>query len=184
MILWMREFNQSGKGIIEFTGFDMQVLQVATQVVSTFVETADPTYLATVNSAYALAIQVYNAARSNSSQLLANYDAAVQAVTSVRQYLEAHRFDYALPGGISPRSRTGGSGTGGRSGARIVVLYEIEWWNKPPWNCRHLRHLPRPTDGCQHRLDNGTGSATYENRFVGSRLPRLTRARYDGLASG
>ena len=25
MILWMREFNQSGKGHIEFTGFDMQI---------------------------------------------------------------------------------------------------------------------------------------------------------------
>ena len=36
MILWMRDFNQSGKGRIEFTGFDMQTPNVAMQIVRDF----------------------------------------------------------------------------------------------------------------------------------------------------
>jgi erythromycin esterase len=36
MVLWMREFNKSGKGRVEFTGFDMQTPTVAQQIVSDF----------------------------------------------------------------------------------------------------------------------------------------------------
>ncbi len=45
MILWMREFNQSGKGHIEFTGFDMQTPTVSMDIVRSFIERSDPTYL-------------------------------------------------------------------------------------------------------------------------------------------
>jgi erythromycin esterase len=41
MILWMREFNQSGKGHIEFTGFDMQTPTMAAQNVRDFVMVND-----------------------------------------------------------------------------------------------------------------------------------------------
>ena len=44
MVLWMREFNRSGKGRVEFTGFDMQYPQVANDVVREFVVKADPEY--------------------------------------------------------------------------------------------------------------------------------------------
>src|SRR5258706_6709840 len=37
MILWMREFNKSGKGRVEFTGFDMQTPTVALEIVRDFV---------------------------------------------------------------------------------------------------------------------------------------------------
>ncbi len=36
MVQWMREFNQSGKGRVEFTGFDMQTPAVAVQIVRDF----------------------------------------------------------------------------------------------------------------------------------------------------
>src|SRR6266568_422706 len=49
MILWMREFNKSGKGHIEFTGFDMQTATVSMDIVRTFVQQNDPTYFDTVN---------------------------------------------------------------------------------------------------------------------------------------
>ena len=47
MIKWMRAFNQSGKGRIEFTGFDMQTPTVALDLARQFVAQNDPAYLAT-----------------------------------------------------------------------------------------------------------------------------------------
>lgn len=46
MVLWMREFNKSGKGRVEFTGFDMQTPAVAAGIARDFVAKADPDYLA------------------------------------------------------------------------------------------------------------------------------------------
>ena len=37
MVLWMREFNKSGKGRVQFTGFDMQTPDVAAGIVRDFV---------------------------------------------------------------------------------------------------------------------------------------------------
>src|SRR5439155_1457194 len=51
MIRWMREFNQSGKGRIEFTGFDMQTPAVAAQIVSNFASKNDPDYLPLIQQA-------------------------------------------------------------------------------------------------------------------------------------
>src|SRR5262249_20277662 len=53
MILWMREFNASGKGRIEFLGFDMQDPRVAAQNVRKFVARADPEYTQVLDGAYA-----------------------------------------------------------------------------------------------------------------------------------
>lgn len=44
MINWMRAFNASGKGRIEFTGFDMQTPTVSIELVKKFVKEKDPTY--------------------------------------------------------------------------------------------------------------------------------------------
>jgi erythromycin esterase-like protein len=52
LILWMREFNKSGKGHIEFTGFDMQTATVSMDIVRTFVQQHDAPYLETVNRTY------------------------------------------------------------------------------------------------------------------------------------
>ena len=41
MVLWMREFNKSGKGPLQFTGFDMQFPDVAAGIVRDFVDRAD-----------------------------------------------------------------------------------------------------------------------------------------------
>lgn len=48
MIEWMREFNRSGKGHIEFTGFDMQTSTVAAEIVHKYVAEHDASYLATL----------------------------------------------------------------------------------------------------------------------------------------
>lgn len=52
MVLWMREFNRSGKGRIEFTGFDMQTPNVAMQIVKDFVQKQDPGYAHEVTAKY------------------------------------------------------------------------------------------------------------------------------------
>ena len=46
MIKWMRAFDQSGKGRVEFTGFDMQTPAVALQIVRDFVGPNDEEYAA------------------------------------------------------------------------------------------------------------------------------------------
>ena len=51
MIQWMRAFNQSGKGRVQFTGFDMQTPTVAAENVRTFVAKHEPAYLAVVAEA-------------------------------------------------------------------------------------------------------------------------------------
>ncbi|MCH8148382.1 MAG: erythromycin esterase family protein [Planctomycetes bacterium] len=53
MVLWMREFNKSGKRKIEFTGFDMQTPDVAAQIVQDFVGKVDPKYAKVVAETYA-----------------------------------------------------------------------------------------------------------------------------------
>lgn len=55
MIRWMRRFNESGRGRVEFTGFDMQTPTVAMEVVRDFVAKHDQDYLDAVLSASNLA---------------------------------------------------------------------------------------------------------------------------------
>ena len=51
MIQWMRAFNQSGKGRVQFTGFDMQTPTVAAENVQKFVAKHEPAYLTAVTDA-------------------------------------------------------------------------------------------------------------------------------------
>jgi len=51
MIQWMRELNKSGKGRVQFTGFDMQTPDVAGVIVRDFVTKNDTTYLADLRKA-------------------------------------------------------------------------------------------------------------------------------------
>jgi erythromycin esterase len=52
MILWMHAFNRSGKGRIEFTGFDMQTPTVSLDIVRQFVQRYEPNYVKILNAAY------------------------------------------------------------------------------------------------------------------------------------
>jgi len=51
MIRWMRAFNASGKGRIQFTGFAMQTPTVALEAVRDFVSRHEPEYAPTVRDA-------------------------------------------------------------------------------------------------------------------------------------
>jgi erythromycin esterase len=94
MINWMRAYNQSGKGQIQFTGFDMQTGAVAMQNVRDFVTSADPGYLSTANGAFALATAVETNYMNGVSQPNSTVQAATDAVHAVRQYLTDHRSGY------------------------------------------------------------------------------------------
>lgn len=50
MIEWMRAFNASGKGTIQFVGFDMQTPKVALNIVRRFVTRVDPSYASLLDS--------------------------------------------------------------------------------------------------------------------------------------
>ena len=51
MILWMRRFNESGRGRVQFTGFDMQTPTVAMEIVRAFITQHDPAYVPTLTRA-------------------------------------------------------------------------------------------------------------------------------------
>jgi erythromycin esterase-like protein len=51
MIRWMREFNQSGKGRVQFTGFDMQTPTVAASIVRDFTARYDAPFATDVDQA-------------------------------------------------------------------------------------------------------------------------------------
>ncbi len=51
MIRWMRAFNASGRGRVQFTGFDMQTHTVALYIVQQFVRRYDTAYAATLRDA-------------------------------------------------------------------------------------------------------------------------------------
>src|SRR5689334_18502169 len=57
MIRWMRTFNASGKGPVQFTGFDMQTPTVAAANVRTFVAAYEPEYVSSVAEATTAATQ-------------------------------------------------------------------------------------------------------------------------------
>lgn len=53
MILWMRELNRSGRGRVQFVGFDMQYMKVAAPNVLDFLRRADPGYVSEAERAFA-----------------------------------------------------------------------------------------------------------------------------------
>lgn len=55
MIRWMREFNKSGKGRVQFTGFDMQTPDVAIEIVRDFVAKYDASFKEEMDHAIAQA---------------------------------------------------------------------------------------------------------------------------------
>lgn len=62
MILWMRQYNLSGKGRIEFTGFDMQTPTLSLENVRQFVAKYDPADVPAVEKAYKDASQAFGSA--------------------------------------------------------------------------------------------------------------------------
>ncbi len=90
MILWMREFNASGKGRVEFLGFDMQEPKVAAQNVRAFVEKSDPDYAKTLDEAYA-GLKSYSQLRGDDGRVRPEHADLVSGVREVLAHLEKGR---------------------------------------------------------------------------------------------
>jgi erythromycin esterase-like protein len=62
MVEWMRKLNASGRGRIQFLGFDMQTPDTAAAIVRRFVARADPSYLGAVDSSWSMVTRAHGAA--------------------------------------------------------------------------------------------------------------------------
>jgi len=90
MVQWMRNFNASGQGRIEFLGFDMQYPAVAMNNVAAFVAQADPKLMTFLNANYATVAQVAELSFPTAAQAAPG----VMAAQSVWQILTENRATY------------------------------------------------------------------------------------------
>ena len=97
MILWMRRFNESGKGRIAFLGFDMQFGAVAMNNTRRFVAELEPGYSEALEAAYqGLSDYWGNADRRQAAMALPADEKSARArrAWSVVEHLEASRVSY------------------------------------------------------------------------------------------
>src|SRR5437588_10112893 len=84
MVLWMRAFNKSGKGRVQFTGFDMQTPNVAIGIVQDFVNKNDTEYAAALSKASDMARDSRQAEGGGPSFGVATTSFPVQAAAGKR----------------------------------------------------------------------------------------------------
>ena len=95
MIEWMKDFNLSGKGRIEFYGFDMQFPDVAMENVREFVEKADPEFAASLEENYKQINEILQAMRNTRDRSKVDFKKWFDAAKKVNEHLEARRDFYA-----------------------------------------------------------------------------------------
>ena len=93
MIEWMRQYNASGQGTIQFLGFDMQTPTVAMDYVTRFVTLADPGLLPAVKSAYSQ-VAALNFMTAPTGAAVQQFAAAQAAAQNVHDQLQANRDEY------------------------------------------------------------------------------------------
>ena len=100
MIRWMREFNASGKGRVQFTGFDMQTTTVASEIVRAYVQRVDPTYEPTVRNAVALAAAPITAPGAAFGLLVGTFPVSAAAGKTIRfsGYMKTEAVDSGYAG--------------------------------------------------------------------------------------
>ena len=94
MIEWMREYNASGAGRIEFWGFDLQYPSVALDDVMSFIEKAEPAYLDSLSNEMNRIDEAHHAAIANREESTEHYERWHQAAVRVLDHLEAGRDRY------------------------------------------------------------------------------------------
>jgi erythromycin esterase-like protein len=81
MVEWMREFNASGKGLIQFTGYDMQTPDVAMEIVTDFLDDVDLDMKTKASDLYS---RMLTASRSGGSFGVATWGFPVEAARGKR----------------------------------------------------------------------------------------------------
>lgn len=90
LVEWMRAYNASGRGRMEFWGVDVQLPNLAADSVRAFVARADPAFLPALDSAYTAARGVWRSGASDTVQGAIWRDRAAE----VRAHLERSRHAY------------------------------------------------------------------------------------------
>lgn len=96
MIEWMRSFNASGQGQIQFLGFDAQIPTVASRNVEAFVDEVEPSYSQAARVSYDVVRRVYGArVRSYTDpNVVVDEEAWIIEASKVLTHLESQRADY------------------------------------------------------------------------------------------
>lgn len=94
MVEWMRQFNQSGKGRIEFTGFDMQTPDVAMDIVLDFLKENDPQRLEGAKAIYSKKFRKRPKSAESSVAVATGASAAAKKCGEIVAQMEASRENY------------------------------------------------------------------------------------------
>jgi erythromycin esterase len=94
MIKWMRRYNLSGKGKIEFYGFDMQTPTVAIENVKKFIEKADKAFVKPLAQYCRQVDEVWRLLRKTRDFNKVNLEKWYEAAKKVYEYLKANRETY------------------------------------------------------------------------------------------
>jgi erythromycin esterase len=95
MIEWMKEFNLSGRGRMEFYGFDMQFPDVAVENVRAFVGKADPEFAAPLKDYYGQVEEVSKSMRNVRDRSQIDFEKWYDAAQQVYGHLKSRRDFYA-----------------------------------------------------------------------------------------
>jgi len=98
MIEWMRDYNASGMGTIQFLGFDMQYPDSAMKFVERFVAEVDPEFIDLVQASYDTiqTIVVDHKKRYQDSSIQPDYEMWKEKAQYVLNHLTDHRDQYIL----------------------------------------------------------------------------------------
>ncbi len=94
LVEWLRAYNASGRGRVEFWGFDLQTPTVAADSVRAFVARADPAFLPAVDSAYAVVSAAFAETSGGAQVSPARIRAWGEAASRVSAHLARRRADY------------------------------------------------------------------------------------------
>ncbi len=95
MIEWMRTYNSSGAGRVEFLGFDMQFPEVAMENVTEFARKADPKYLPELEELYAQVRDIWKASRIQRDRSQIDFNTWHAAALAVYEHLKENEPAYA-----------------------------------------------------------------------------------------
>ena len=94
MIKWMRQHNLSGKGKIEFYGFDMQTPSVAMENVKRFIEKADKNFVNPLAEYSKQVDEVWQLLKKTNDYANLNSEKWYEAAKKIYEYVNAHRETY------------------------------------------------------------------------------------------
>jgi erythromycin esterase len=173
MILWMRAFNASGRGPVQFTGFDMQSTRLAVPNVRAFLLKADAAYLPVANSAFAR-IAAAERRGSATAEDVAAARGVVDHMTARREaYLQGYsreEVDWAIQNARIVVQKA--EDLAGITGRDESMAKNVEWLvDQAPAGSKfvlwaHNGHVNRKPDWMGHYLDQRFGDDMYVLGFA------------------